>query len=84
MIREIFAAVLTGLTLPDQPQDANAIYCRPPQQLPSVRLLGPPVCKPQRQWDDPHRKGLDIGPDGRAVVESEKYRSLHCGPGAGC
>jgi hypothetical protein len=108
MIKEIFAAVLIGFTLPasaqaqagselttklaipaptltGQPQDADAITCRPPQQLPGIRLFGPKVCRPQREWDDLHRKGLDIGPDGQTVVESEQYRSLHCSPGsAGC
>ena len=100
MVKEIFAAVLIGLTLPaaaqvrsesestskvaapqptlpDQPQDADAMICRPPQQLPGQRLYGPRVCKPQRQWDDLHRQGMDIGPDGESVVASEKYRTVH-------
>lgn len=105
MIKESFAAVLIGLTLPaaaqvrsefeltsklvappltlpDQPQDPDAITCRPLQQLPGQRLYGPKVCKPQRQWDDLHRQGLDIGPDGQSVVESEKYRTFHCNSSA--
>ena len=100
MIKQSFAAVLIGLTLPaaaqvrseselttklavpaltlpDHPQDADAITCRPPQQLPGRRLYGPRVCKPQRQWDDLHRQGMDIGPDGESVVASEKYRTVH-------
>ena len=58
-------------------QDADAIVCRPPQQLPGQRLYGPRVCKPQRQWDDLHRQGMDIGPDGESVVASEKFRTVH-------
>jgi len=65
--------------------DPNAIYCRPPQQLPGQRLYGPRVCKPQRQWDDLHRQGMDIGPDGESVVASEKYRTFHgCNSGLAC
>jgi len=65
--------------------DADAVICRPPQQLPGQRVYGPRVCKPQRQWDDLHRQGLDIGPDGESVVASEKYRTMHgCNSGAAC
>ena len=65
--------------------DPDAIYCRPPQQLPGQRLYGPRVCKPQRQWDDLHRQGLDIGPDGESVVASEKFRTVHgCNSGLAC
>ena len=60
-----------------QAQDADAIVCRPPQQLPGQRLYGPRVCKPQRQWDDLHRQGMDVGPDGESVVASEKFRTVH-------
>jgi len=108
MIKQSFAAVLIGLTLPAaaqvrsdseltskvaasppalpaQPQDADAVICRPPQQLPGQRLYGPRVCKPQRQWDDLHRQGLDIGPDGESVVASEKFRTVHgCNSGLAC
>ena len=65
--------------------DADAVYCRSPQQLQGQRIYGPKVCKPQRQWDDLHRQGLDIGPDGESVVASEKYRTFHgCNSGAAC
>ena len=74
-----------ALTLPAQPQDGDAVVCRPPQQLPGQRLYGPKVCKSQREWDDLHRQGFDIGPDGQSVVASEKFRTLHgCSSGAGC
>lgn len=65
--------------------DPNAIYCRPPQQLPGQRLYGPKVCKPQHEWDDLHRQGLDLGADGESVVASEKFRTMHgCGSGVAC
>lgn len=71
--------------LPGQPQDADTIVCRPPQQLPGRRTYGPKVCKPQRQWDDLHKQGLDIGPDGQSVVASEEFRTMHgCNSGLGC
>ena len=77
--------VVSPPALPDQPQDADAIVCRPPQQLPGQRLYGPKVCKPRQVWDDLHRQGLDIGPDGESVVASEKYRTFHgCNSGAAC
>ena len=65
--------------------DPDTIYCRPPQQLPGQRLYGPKVCKPQREWDDLHRQGLDLGADGESVVASEKFRTFHgCNSGAAC
>ena len=65
--------------------DPNAVYCRTPQQLPGQRLYGPRVCKPQREWDDLHQQGMDIGPDGVSVVASEKYRTFHgCNSGLAC
>jgi hypothetical protein len=76
--------VVPPLTSPGQPQDADAVTCRAPQELPGTRLYGPKVCKPQRQWDDLHRQGLDIGPDGQSVVESEKYRTFHCSSAGPC
>jgi len=68
-------------SLGDQADDA--IYCRPPTELQGRRLLGPKTCRPQREWDELHKKGLDLAPDGKTVVGSEKYRSIQCGS-AGC
>jgi hypothetical protein len=77
--------VVSPPALPDQPQDADAIVCRPPQQLPGQRPYGPKVCQPRRVWEDLHRQGLDIGADGQSVGESEKYRTFRRSPGAvGC
>ena len=58
-------------------KDPDAIYCRPPQDLTDSRLMGPKTCRTNRTWDELHAKGLDIGADGKSVVASEKYRSLH-------
>ena len=97
MIKQILAVLLIALPagaqenstvlkaqLPslDDPA-AEAIYCRPPMELPGKRLFGPKTCKPQRVWDEVHKKGLDFGPDGKTIVGSEKYRSIHCSA-AGC
>ena len=70
-------------TLPTLPQgeagaaDPDAIYCRPPQAQTESRMLGPRVCKKNRDWDALHAQGLDISADGRKTVASEKYRNLH-------
>jgi hypothetical protein len=67
--------------LPDDPQvsrDTSPMVCRPPQRLSDTRLLGPAVCKTQRQWDDLHARGLDLSIDGRSTITtSQKYRSLN-------
>ena len=64
----------------DDVQDGGPITCRPPQPQTDSRLMGPKVCKPQREWDKLHAQGLDISADGKSVVASEKFRSLHDGP----
>jgi hypothetical protein len=50
------------------PDDPDATYCRPPQQLPDSRLLGPRVCMTNRQWDVLHSKGLEMSADGRNTI----------------
>ncbi len=59
------------------PHDPDAIYCRPAQKQTDSRLLGPKVCKKNRDWDALHAQGLDISADGKSTVASEKYRSVH-------
>lgn len=77
-------------TLPDlgnAAADDSPVICRPPQPQSDSRLLGPRVCRTQKQWDDLHKQGLDISADGRSVVASEKYRSLNplaCGTNGSC
>ena len=62
------------------PADAEAVYCRPPQKQTDSRLLGPRVCKTNREWKALHDQGLDVSADGRSTVASEKYRTLRNGP----
>jgi hypothetical protein len=50
------------------PDDPEATYCRPPQQLPDSRLKGPEVCMTNRQWDVLHSQGLEITADGKNTV----------------
>src|SRR5215216_5958459 len=84
MIKQIFAAALIVLPisaqaqselrvkLPALPDDGGEIYCRPPMELQGRRLLGAKTCRPQQVWDDLHKQGLDLAPDGKTVVGSEK------------
>lgn len=74
----IVAPTLPSLGADDKDaKDPDAIYCRPPQDLTDSRLLGPKTCRTNRTWDELHAKGLDIGPDGKSVVASEKHRNVH-------
>jgi hypothetical protein len=59
------------------PNALDAVYCRPPQPLPGMHLMGPKICKPNSFWTELHGQGLDLSADGRNTVPSEKYRSLH-------
>ena len=63
-------------SLPGDEKTDEKIYCRPPMPQTDSRLLGPKTCLPQREWDRLHAEGLDVGADGKSVVESEKYRTL--------
>jgi hypothetical protein len=70
------------ISLPDQPQDdvrqdAGPMVCRDGQKQSDSRLIGPKVCRTQRQWDNLHAQGLDVSADGKGVVASEKYRSVN-------
>jgi len=62
--------------LPMDEKDPDAIYCRPPLPQSDSRLLGPKTCLANKQWDQLHAQGLDMGADGKSVVASEKYRTL--------
>jgi hypothetical protein len=70
---------------PDGKGDPAAITCRHPQALPGKRLLGPEVCRPNADWAQFAKNGMDVSPDGTTLVPSEKNRSLNpaaCGPAA--
>ena len=49
----------------------DEIVCRPPQQLPASRFLGPRTCRPKALWDQYRRNALDIAPDGVHVVPAD-------------
>jgi|KBSSwiStaDraftv2_1062776.scaffolds.fasta_scaffold3522193_2 hypothetical protein len=77
-VQTTVAPSLPSLTPEDKsPNDPEAIYCRPPQAQTESRMLGPRVCKKNKEWDALHAQGLDISADGRKTVASEKYRNLH-------
>jgi hypothetical protein len=79
--------VSTDVRLPrsaDQPTgegDPDAIACRAPQQLPGVHFMGPEICKRNREWARLYKRGENLSPDGKRILESEKARTLapdHC------
>jgi len=79
-LRTTVVPVLPALPQDEKgPDDPEAITCRPPQAQSDSRMLGPKVCMTNRKWDALHAKGLDIGADGKSIVGSEKYRTLHNG-----
>ena len=50
------------------PDDPEATYCRPPQQLADSRLMGPQVCLTNRKWAQLHAQGLEISADGKNTI----------------
>jgi len=68
----------------DQPTgegDPDTISCRRAQPLPGVRLMGPDICKRNREWARLFKRGENIGPDGKTILEGEKQRTFapdHC------
>jgi|SRR5579863_3706136 hypothetical protein len=71
--------VATPPALPDDgkpPHDDSPVICRPGQRQSGSRLMTPPVCKTQRQWDDLHARGLDLAADGKSTFHtSPRYNS---------
>jgi hypothetical protein len=61
----------TGTGAPD------AISCRTPQQLPDSRLMGPEVCKRNRDWARLYKDGNNISPDGNRIVKGERERTFN-------
>jgi hypothetical protein len=57
--------------------DPDAISCRTPQQLADSRLLGPEICKRNRDWALLYKAGSDISSDGRSVVPTEQSRTTN-------
>ena len=74
---------VTGERLPqsaDMPTgagDPDAISCRAPQPLTDSRLMGPEICKHNRDWAKLYKDGFNISPDGTHPVPAEKWLSFH-------
>ena len=71
---------------PDGEGDPDIITCRPPQTLPSSRLLGPEVCKLNSQWALLRKNGQDISADGAQIIPDPKSSSvtpMNCAPAGG-
>jgi hypothetical protein len=64
-------------TTPTGEGNPDGITCRPPQQLPGSRLLGPEVCKSNALWAQYRKDGMDVAADGIHDVPSEKTRSTN-------
>lgn len=46
----------------------NALYCRPPEQRPDSRLMGPKVCLTVEKWKELRANGQDVSADGHTIV----------------
>ena len=77
------SVTITGARLPrsaDMPTgegDPDAISCRTPQQLAGSRLMGPEICKRNREWAKLYKRGDTISPDGGKIVMGEKQRTYN-------
>lgn len=58
----------TGQATQEGASGDDAIYCRPPQQRPDSRMMGPKVCMTVGKWNELHAKGLDVSADGQSTV----------------
>src|SRR5882757_6585366 len=61
---------------PDGEGDPDLLTCRPPQTLPSSRLLGPEVCKLNSQWALLRKNGQDISADGAQIIPDPKSNTV--------
>ena len=68
----------------DQPTgkgDPDAIACRKAQPLPGQHIMGPEICKRNREWARLFDRGESVSPDGKKILEGEKQRTFapdHC------
>jgi hypothetical protein len=63
--------------MPTGTGDPGAISCRMPQQLANSRLMGPEICKHNRDWAKLYKDGRNLSADGTKIVESEKGRTFN-------
>jgi len=77
------SVTVSGERLPrsaDMPTGAGnpgAISCRIPQQLPGSRMMGPEICKRNRDWAKLFKEGRSVSADGKQIVEAEKARTFN-------
>ena len=62
------------------PTGAEAIYCRPPQDVTGSRVKGPKVCLTVGRWKELHGQGLDVSADGSSIVPLLQ-RQMDAAPG---
>ena len=58
------------------PTNAEAIYCRPPQDQTDSRLKGPKVCLTVGKWKELRAQGLDVSADGRSIVPTAQRQTV--------
>jgi hypothetical protein len=46
----------------------DAMYCRPPEQRPDSRIMGPKVCLTVGKWKELRANGQDVSADGHTIV----------------
>ena len=81
---DVPAARTTYAKTPSGAGDPDAVACRAPQKLENSRLLGPQVCKPNAEWAQYAKDGMDVSADGRHDVPIKKTGSCQAvGTGGG-
>ncbi|MEP6566019.1 MAG: hypothetical protein ABJB10_12855 [Mesorhizobium sp.] len=63
--------------MPTGAGDPDAISCRITQQLTGSRLMGPEVCKHNRDWAKLFKRGESVSADGKQIVDAEKARTYN-------
>jgi hypothetical protein len=77
------SVTVTGERLPrsaDMPTgagDPDGISCRAAQQLPDSRMMGPEICKHNRDWAALAKAGKNISGDGKRIVPGEKQMTYN-------
>jgi hypothetical protein len=83
-IEKIYPRARGSADSPKGEGEPNVIACRAPQILPDSRLLGPEICRSNREWAKLYHEGSDISADGLRIVDSERRRTqnaTHCAAG---
>ena len=67
-LAQLHTTIDSSLPSLQSPDDPEATYCRPPQQLTDSRLMGPQVCLTNHKWAQLHSQGLEISADGKNTI----------------